>query len=103
MPAMQDVAITPLPIDWLGAVIGTDRLRGVRRSLMRLRRLLGDRTVWTVNSTATGGGVAEMLPRVLGYQWAAGIRAPWMVIGGDEAFFTLTKRVHHCLPGTTAT
>jgi len=100
MPAMQDVAITPLPIDWLGAVIGSDRLTGVRRSLGRLRRILGDRTVWTVNSTATGGGVAEMLPRVLGYQWAAGIRAPWMVIGGDEAFFALTKRLHHCLHGS---
>jgi trehalose synthase len=100
VPAMQDVAIRPLPIDWLGAVIGLDRLTGVRRSLMRLRRLLGDRTVWTVNSTASGGGVAEMLPRVLGYQRAAGIRAPWMVIGGDEPFFALTKRLHHCLHGS---
>ena len=97
---MHDVTIQPLPIDWLGAVIGLDRLTGVRRSLMRLRRLLGDRTVWTVNSTAAGGGVAEMLPRVLGYQWAAGIRAPWMVIGGDEAFFAITKRLHHCLHGS---
>ena len=100
MPAMLDVTMQPLPIDWLGAVIGADRLTGVRRSLMRLRRLLGDRTVWTVNSTAAGGGVAEMLPRVLGYQWAAGIRAPWMVIGGDEAFFALTKRLHHYLHGS---
>ncbi len=100
MPAMHDVTIEPLPIDWLGAVIGSERLMSVRRSLMRLRRLLGDQTVWTVNSTSTGGGVAEMLPRVLGYQWAAGIRAPWMVIGGDEPFFTLTKRLHHCLHGS---
>ncbi|MGH9008446.1 MAG: glycosyltransferase [Acidimicrobiia bacterium] len=97
---MHDVTIEPLPIDWLGAVIGSDRLTSVRRSLMRLRRLLGDRTVWTVNSTSTGGGVAEMLPRVLGYQWAAGIRAPWMVIGGDEPFFALTKRLHHCMHGS---
>lgn len=100
MPAMRDVAVTPLPIDWLGAVIGPDRLAGVWRSLGRLRRFLGDRTVWTVNSTASGGGVAEMLPRVLGYQWAAGIRAPWMVTGGDDAFFTITKRLHHCLHGS---
>jgi trehalose synthase len=100
MPAMHDVAITPLPIDWLGAVIGADRLTGVRRSLGRLRRFLGDRTVWTVNSTAAGGGVAEMLPRVLGYQWAAGIRAPWMVTGGDDMFFAITKRLHHRLHGS---
>jgi len=100
VPAMQDVTITPLPIDWLGAVIGSERLTAVRRSLMRLRRLLGDRTVWTINSTAAGGGVAEMLPRVLGYQWAAGIRAPWMVVGGDDAFYALTKRLHHCLHGS---
>lgn len=97
---MRDVAITPLPIDWLGAFIGPDRLTGVRRSLSRVRRFLGDRTVWTVNSTASGGGVAEMLPRVLGYQWAAGIRAPWLVTGGDDAFFAVTKRLHHCLHGS---
>lgn len=98
---MRDVQVAPLPIDWLGAVIGPERVAGLRRALQRLRGLLGERTIWTVNSTATGGGVAEMLPRVLGYQWAAGIRSPWVVIEGDDTFFTVTKRLHHRLHGAS--
>ena len=100
MPAVRDVPVTPLPIDWLGAVIGPDRRSVVRRALVRLRGILGDRMVWTVNSTSTGGGVAEMLPRILGYQWAAGIPSPWLVIGGDDPFFAITKRLHHFLHGS---
>jgi trehalose synthase len=98
---MRDVQVAPLPIDWLGAVIGPERVTGLRHALQRLRGLLGERTIWTVNSTATGGGVAEMLPRVLGYQWAAGIRSPWVVVEGDDAFFSITKRLHHRLHGAS--
>lgn len=100
MPSLRDVTVTPLPMDWLGAVIGPDRHARLRGALVRLRGVLGDRTVWTVNSTSTGGGVAEMLPRVLGYQWAAGIPSPWAVIEGDDRFFAITKRLHHFLHGS---
>jgi hypothetical protein len=78
---MQDVAITPLPIDWLGAVIGSDRLAGVRGSLMRLRGLLSDRTVWTVNSTAVLGRLLDA-PRAvtegLGVRAKARVRAEFL-------------------------
>jgi len=33
----------------------------------RVRTRLDGRTVWNVNSTATGGGVAEMLAQLVGY------------------------------------
>lgn len=57
------------------------------------------RTLFHVNSTMTGGGVAELLGSVLGYLLGAGIRSRWLVVEGDEEFFVLTKRIHHLLHG----
>ena len=53
----------------------------------------------TVNSTARGGGVAEMLRSLIGYVRGAGLDARWIVIDGDEEFFALTKRLHNRLHG----
>jgi trehalose synthase len=52
-----------------------------------------------VNSTAQGGGVAEILHSALGYLTGAGIRPRWMVIRGNDEFFDLTKRIHNLLHG----
>ena len=57
------------------------------------------RTLWTVNSTARGGGVAEMLHSLIGYVRGAGLDARWVVIGGDAEFFRITKRLHNRLHG----
>jgi trehalose synthase len=43
--------------------------------------------VLNVNSTATGGGVAEMLQTLLSYARGAGVDARWLVIEGDADFF----------------
>ncbi|HCF61515.1 MAG TPA: glycosyl transferase family 1 [Myxococcales bacterium] len=57
-------------------------------------------TVWMVNSTAQGGGVAEMLPGVVGLLRELGIPTKWAVIGADKPeFFALTKRLHNMLHG----
>ena len=53
-----------------------------------------------VNSTATGGGVAEMLATLLGYVRGIGLDAEWLVIAGDPEFFAVTKRVHNGLYGS---
>lgn len=65
------------------------------------RAKLAGRRVWNVNSTARGGGVAEMLGPLLGYARGAGIDARWVVISGDPAFFAITKRLHNRLHGMT--
>lgn len=62
---------------------------------------LAGRRVWNVNSTARGGGVAEMLGPLLAYARGAGVDARWVVIGGDPAFFQVTKRLHNRLHGMT--
>ena len=54
-----------------------------------------------VNSTAKGGGVAEMLATLIGYVRGAGVAAEWLVIQGNPDFFTVTKRIHNGLYGSS--
>jgi trehalose synthase len=62
---------------------------------------LAGRTVWHVNSTATGGGVAEILPPVVRLLRDLGVKTEWVVIGSsDPAFFALTKRLHNLIHGS---
>jgi hypothetical protein len=61
---------------------------------------LGGRRVWTVNSTARGGGVAEMQRTLLPYWRGSGIDARWLVVQASPAFFKLTKRIHNMLHGS---
>jgi trehalose synthase len=64
-----------------------------------VQRLEG-RTVWMVNSTAEGGGVAEMLPTMITLLRDLGIATEWAVIESDEPrFFELTKRLHNLVHG----
>ena len=54
-----------------------------------------------INSTASGGGVAEMLASLLGYARGIGCDVEWLVIApGDPEFFTVTKRIHNGLYGS---
>ena len=66
-------------------------------------RLLGERLAGTrvlnVNSTRTGGGVAEILNRLVPLLREVGIDAQWQVIHGTEDFFALTKDLHNALHG----
>jgi trehalose synthase len=63
-------------------------------------RLQG-RTLWMVNSTAKGGGVAEMLPALVRLLRDLGLRAEWAVIETDQSeFFLLTKRIHNLVHGS---
>ncbi|MCP2321942.1 trehalose synthase [Hamadaea flava] len=86
----------------LGEVIGPERLRVLRATADDLRRRLGGRTVWQVNSTATGGGVAEMLQVLMGYLADAELPTHWLVVGGEPEFFEITKRLHNRLHGAAS-
>ena len=86
-------------LDRFAEVLARERFDDVRARIDEARRVLVDRTVWNVNSTARGGGVAEMLVSLLAYARGEGVDAQWRVIGGDEAFFSITKRIHNRLHG----
>jgi trehalose synthase len=83
----------------LAPVVGEQRFARLIRAAEQLRRQLGGRTVWNVNSTAAGGGVAEMLQVLVGYVKDVGISVRWSVITGDAYFFALTKNLHNHLHG----
>ncbi len=94
-----DVPVTPLYLERFGDVLDADGAEQLADTLARGRALLGDRAIWSVNSTARGGGVAEMLRSLIGYVRGAGIDARWVVVPGDAAFFAVTKRLHNRLHG----
>ncbi|MBI5838036.1 MAG: glycosyltransferase [Candidatus Eisenbacteria bacterium] len=52
-----------------------------------------------VNSTAVGGGVAEILRRMVELLRALDVDVEWEVMGGDDAFFEVTKAIHNGLHG----
>ena len=64
------------------------------------RALLGRRALWSISSTARGGGVAEMQRTLLPYWRDAGLDARWLVLTATPAFFRLTKRLHNLLHGS---
>jgi trehalose synthase len=74
--------------------------RTFQKALTEARARLAGRTCWNVNSTARGGGVAEMLASLLGYIRGTGVDTRWLVIEGTPDFFRLTKRLHHALHGS---
>jgi trehalose synthase len=52
-----------------------------------------------VNSTREGGGVAEILHKLIPLEQALGIEASWEVITGDEQFYQCTKTFHNAMQG----
>jgi trehalose synthase len=98
-PWLSDVAVTPLAPGRLNDVLTADGLARFEQAIARGQELLADNTLWTVNSTASGGGVAEMLRSLIGYVRGAGLDARWVVIGGDAGFFRVTKHLHNHLHG----
>lgn len=61
-------------------------------------RLQG-KVIQHINSTAVGGGVAEILIRMVPLLKQLGVDARWDVIKGDEKFFAITKNMHNALHG----
>jgi trehalose synthase len=67
--------------------------------LQQLGEKLHGRTFLHINSTKAGGGVAEILQRMIPILNALGINARWEIIEGDERFFDITKKIHNALQG----
>jgi hypothetical protein len=59
--APHEVPIPALATERLGGLLGSDRLAQFRGTADRLAESLGGGTLWNINSTAAGGGVAEVL------------------------------------------
>lgn len=97
MPQVEEIAVTPGSIARFSTLLGADRMQKAEEAARATVHRLNNRTWWNINSTATGGGVAEMLPSLLAYAQGVGVDARWLVITGTPSFFHLTKRLHHAL------
>lgn len=73
--------------------------RPVIDELYLLADRLGGKIIQNINSTAVGGGVAEILVRMIPLLRQLGLDARWDVIKGNERFFTITKNIHNALHG----
>ena len=98
---MREVEIQPIPLERLARLLAPERAE----RLFAYQRaaaggILRDRTVWNINATSKGGGVAEMLQYILAYGRGAGVDTRWLVLDGDHDFFMITKRLHNLLHGS---
>ncbi len=80
------------------AVAGGD----VIDQLRQLAKPLAGKLILHVNSTRQGGGVAEILNRLIPLMRELGIDARWEVISGPPEFYQCTKMFHNALQGLTS-
>ena len=84
---LHEVDVQALDPERLEKLVGPERAARFESSAAAARALLEGRRVVNVNSTATGGGVAELLQTLLAYVRGVGVDARWVVIEGDAEFF----------------
>ena len=97
---VQEVDVQALDAARLEPLIGRERVARYETIAEATESVMRGRTVLNINSTAAGGGVAEMLQTLLAYGRGAGLDIRWLVIQGDSDFFEITKRIHNGLYGS---
>ena len=100
MGRVQQVEVGSFDTARFESVLSTEKYEELIDATVRALDLFDGRVVWNINSTARGGGVAEMLQSLLAYARGAGVDARWAVIEGDPDFFRVTKRIHNHLHGS---
>ena len=76
-------------------IVGTQSIS----EIYRLSEKLKDIKVTNINSTAVGGGVAEILSKMVPLLNQLGVKTSWGIIKGDQKFFSITKKIHNALHG----
>jgi trehalose synthase len=99
MSRLEHVPVAALHIERFRDVLDDPAYAALLELRARAEELLAGRVVWCVNSTAHGGGVAEMLRTLLAYTRGSGVDSRWDVLDADPEFFEITKRLHNRLHG----
>ena len=97
---LEHVPVAPLSPDRFAEVLTSAQAKAFADVAARAGGALCGRAIWNINSTANGGGVAEMLRSLIAYARGADVDARWSVIGGNADFFRVTKRIHNRLHGS---
>jgi trehalose synthase len=90
------VQIPPQPLERFRDLMG-EEYAAFEEVAARAREQFAGRAIWHVNSTARGGGVAEILHSLLPYVRGVGVDTRWAVLREEPEFFALTKRIHNHL------
>jgi trehalose synthase len=84
-----------IKVEEYGAVVG----QGIIDDLKRIGDKLKGKKIQNVNSTAVGGGVAEILNRMVPLLNQLGVDTAWDVIKGGQEFYDVTKKFHNAIHG----
>ena len=96
---LREVDVGEAPLDQFRLLVEDEVWSELVDTTSRLRDSMQGHVVWNVNSTARGGGVAELLSGVIPYSRGAGVDERWVVIDGPPEFFEVTKKLHNFLHG----
>ena len=93
---MTEVAISSrIPLEDYAKLLGAGEIEELRA----LAKPLRGRSIEMINSTAVGGGVAEILTRLLPLAEELDLNIKWEVLTGGEDFYQVTKGFHNALHG----
>ena len=98
-PATWETPPAPVPaplLDDYKSIVGAAEIDELRFLASELK----GKTVKMVNSTAVGGGVAEMLNQLVPLLNEVEVKTHWDVITGGNDFFEVTKAFHNALQGS---
>jgi trehalose synthase len=86
---------TRIPLEEYALLLGEGEIEELRA----LAKPLRGRSMEMINSTAVGGGVAEILTRLLPLAEELELNIQWHVMTAGEDFFEVTKSFHNALHG----
>jgi trehalose synthase len=92
---MANVSVDKVRLEKYASIIGEKKIEEIKT----LAENLTGKKVCHVNSTSFGGGVAEILQRLVPLMCDVGLKAEWKVIKGSDEFFNVTKTMHNGLQG----
>ena len=92
---MSDVFVEPLSLDKYAPIIGETKIGEIKG----LADKLAGKSICHVNSTSFGGGVAEILHRLVPLMRDVGLKSEWRLVKGSDEFFNVTKAFHNGLQG----
>jgi trehalose synthase len=87
------------PLEAYVPIVGEERVERLQNIAQRVKGL----KMLTLNATAQGGGVAEMLYSAVPFLNMLGLETEWKVICGTKEYFEATKELHNLLQGKAGT
>jgi trehalose synthase len=91
----ETLTLTRIPLDDYAGLLSAGEIEELRA----LAKPLRGRSIEMINSTAIGGGVAEILNRLVPLAEELDLHFKWDVMTGGQDFFDVTKSFHNALHG----